>query len=193
MKNFKLFLALTLCINLNSVHAEDEALEKVRIAHKVAQSFPRSFDLMISALKGIASYSQEEEDVKDCMMSTAILLEDSQNITTEADAQEFNTNFAEQMQKNIEVAERESEKFLSQKTELLSIIQIPQQIMKAYSQETKAMIGILAIRAMEADSSTEKEKIHSLISIIKAIETAKTENDAEEVGEKIMAFAKKVR
>ncbi len=191
MKNSKTLLIIALVAGFNGVGAE--TLPKVQIFQKFAEACPRTVDAYTSGLKGIAAFSSQPAEVKDCAKSLAQFMEESQTITTEDAAQVFATNLMNKMNECQVPVSREFAK-IANDNKKLPYVKVVQQIMIAFPNETQAALGVLAMQAIHPSSSQRDKEIseHALI-FIPELQNIKTEAQAEVVFNKLLMIAIKYR
>jgi len=191
MKNSKTLLIVALVANFNGIYAE--TLPKVQIFQQFAKACPRTLDAYTSGLKGIAAFSSEPADVKDCAKSLAQFIEESQTITTEDAAQVFATNLINKMTECQTVASREAIK-IANNNKKLPYVKVAQQIMIAFPHETQAILGVLAMQAINSSASQRDKEIseHALV-LIPELQQVKTEAQAEIFSNKLLLIAKKYK
>lgn len=221
MKNFRLLLTVTLLTGFcatqtidkedrenakkeasskpasqNSASQNDtssEMLPKVKIFQEFTKAFPRVVSSRVAALKGIATFSSEPQEVKDCAMALAKLIEESQKITTEEQAQRFAKKFMNKLAECAAVAEKEANKMVKDHKNL-PYIKIAQQTMKTFPAESQALIGFMAMQSMNQDLPLdERRKAKEALELFTKIAEIKTEEEAQAFVKKLIDIAEKNR
>ena len=179
----------------NDDSTTEETLPKVKMFQKLAQTYPRIVSNCAAMLKGIANYSSEPQDVKDCAMSLARLIEESQEVTTEEQAQEFAQKLVSKLTECDNVAQKEFET-ISKNDKSLPYIKFVQQAMETYPERTQQVIFQMALRNVILSRTEENEIV--LISTVnqeaaKLTDTIKnitTEEEAQDFGKQLFPFMK---
>ena len=191
MKNSKTLLIVALFVGYNAIQAD--TLPKVKIFQEFAEACPRTVDAYTSGLKGIAAFSSQPADVKDCAKSLAQFIEESQTITTEDAAQLFATNLMNKMNACQTVALREATKIMNDNKKL-PYIKVAQQIMIAFPHETQAVLGVFAMEAINSSASKKHKDIsEDALILMPELQQITTEEQAANFSNKLLLIAMKYR
>ena len=168
-------------------------LPKVKMFQEFSKAFPRGVSNFVAMYKGIATFSSEPQDVKDCAMALATLTEESQNITTESQAEEFAQKLMNKIEQCSQVAAKETEKIINE-NQNLPYVKFIQQTMETYPEESHHVIFNFTLNnLMESNTeifiSTVNEKTIELTDKIKNITT---EEQAQDFISKFLPFILKV-